>query len=216
MDPMWFLAMWSKMNGSSEGEKFKMASEKMIDWISAYFEQFVTTLVPFLSQDFKIELERRKDAFYWLQNLNGNSKLAHHWWTNAAVVDGLDTSLQTLDRDAEPSILINLGTKVIFEIDNSRVALHPMDVLIFNGKLPHRVVAVNCAAKEKKDDNFAVKLRFRQDILQKVGTKPDKPVPFRGERRRPGRAHVPSELLPAQGSNQRRPIGIKEEATDDN
>ncbi|UZJ51104.1 hypothetical protein CBS101457_000424 [Exobasidium rhododendri] len=168
---MWYNMHW-QIGWTTEHDRCKPASDKMLDWISQYFHSYVATLEPLLKEDFKASLDKRGEGFEWLQSKmpDGHCDLLHPWWTLAAVISGITTSRHPNSRDFEPSILINFGCKVIFEVDGSSVCLHPGNVLFFRASLWHKARAVDGATAAEISRRFAVSLSVRKDIVTMVDT----------------------------------------------
>lgn len=168
------LGMWYNMHvqvgWTREHDLCKPSSNNMLAWVSSYFHSFVAPLEPLLEEDFKNSLEDRQDGFNWLKEKmpEGHCDLLHPWWTMAAVISGISTNEHPDTRDAEPSILINFGCKVVFEIEGSAVCLHPGDVLIFRARLWHRARPVDGTSAEVVARRFAISLSVRKDIVNMV------------------------------------------------
>lgn len=172
------LGMWYNFHRfigwTTNHKECKPASDNMLAWISSYFVNFVAPLRPLLAKDFQSQFDKRADGFNWLKSKfsEGECDTLHPWWTLAAVISGISNDTHPDTRDAEPSILINFGCRVVFEVDGSAVCLHPGDVLIFRARLDHSARPVDGSTVEEIGRRFAVSLSVRNHIVDMV----DKPT----------------------------------------
>jgi hypothetical protein len=178
-----------KVEWSMDHKQSRPASDEMLAWISSYFNAYIRPLqsinnraaiLPLLATDFKNDLEGRANVFKSLTKKMSveNFHLLHRWWTRATIILDARTEFQSDERYLEPSILLNFGTKILFEIDGSKVCLHPGDVLLYRASLPHRFRTVEGSLEGDMPDRFALCLRTRKVV---TGSEPSKSIKWEND-----------------------------------
>lgn len=198
---MWY-NFHRQIGWTTEHKLCEQASDAMLAWVSNYFDHFVRPLESLIAADFRDNLAARADGLDWLASKvpTDHCNLLRHWWSMAAIIVGITSGRHPDTDDAEPTVLINFGCKVLFEVDGSVVCLHPGDVLLFQSKLWHKAIRIKHTASTELAKRFAVSLSMRTHIKQRAeGEKMDMniedtmdPPVNEGRRRlRNRRVHVP-------------------------
>ena len=160
--------------GNEEGKK---PVTDFCAWFKLFAIEYIQPLVDNkdsgLCGAFRSELiERQARHFLWAKKqVSGLERLCHSLYSTLSPFQGFSGTSHVDDRDADVSILVNLGQHAILELRdyNCHIVLQPLDVVVFlSNSVYHRTLQhpAHIAAKSKAGERMAITCFFRKALLE--------------------------------------------------